>query len=504
MKKNDIKRVLSSLDSVELPKKEEIFPECYEYLEKRPVRHHGLGIKGRIILITLAVAILGTLVGCAAEIKEYNDAVDFFEEHFLSLGGLSRSEIKKIYRDIKTERFVYEKTADVLSNTVVGYELLHDSPTPEELKEVWDKLEYYVPSGVTYEGYIIDGGVRVKSGTPTSEVVFEKHVNGEKVWERILSIPYAWIDNYSIVGDGEYIAVHGGITIETGPFADSHAFIELLDADSGESQWRKVFNEYDRNFIVRVLDTDDGMTVFSRGNLVDLIFSKLDMQGNVLYKKTSTIGIYGYIQGIVKFGEEYLILIDKFDSPDKILKISSDGEIVDTFSYTSEDMSYFLYDMIGYGGKIYISAYAIPKEDKDVECDSDVGLWRYSIIHENRDLFEVKVREDGYQEYTFNGIHEKLLEVYQENHYAVLLVCDSDTGVPSEFYSVPSSLCGKFAISDKGEMIWNTEYISDVKFAPEDRKLKISGATNTYRHTFNRDGMLISVEKTGEVSKFTW
>lgn len=503
MKKNEIKKLLSNLDSVELPKKEKILDECYEYLGKRPIKQRGLGIRGRAILIAVAIAVLGTLVGCAAEIKEYNDAVDFFEEHFLSLGGLSRSEIKKIYRDIKTERFVYEKTAEVLSNTVVGYELLHDSPTPEELKEVWDKLENYVPSGARYEDYIIDGGVRVKSYTSTSEAVFEKYIDGEKIWETRIPIPKAWIENYAVVGDGEYIAVHGGIVTNEDATTGGEAFIELLDADSGESQWRVILDKYDVRFIPKILESDDELVVFAHGREGDLVFLKLDMHGNVLCRKRSAED-YDHVRNIVNFGKEYLILFEKYDEQDEILRISPDGDIVAAFSYTSEEMTYFLYDMISYAGKIYISSYAIPKEGKNIECNRDEWRWRSNLIVENRSLFDVKVREDGYQEYTFNGIHEKLLEAFQANYFAVLLVCDSESGEPSEFYSVPSSLCGKIEISDKGEMIWNTEFISDARFAPEDRSIKVVGATHIYRHTFNRDGMLVSVEKTGEVSSFTW
>ena len=51
-----------------------------------------------------------------AEAKEYNNAVQFFNDYGLSTEGLTRGEIKAVYRDITTKTFTYSKTAEVIEN----------------------------------------------------------------------------------------------------------------------------------------------------------------------------------------------------------------------------------------------------------------------------------------------------------------------------------------------------------------------------------------------------
>ena len=67
----------------------------------------------------------------------------FFKEYDLSTDGLSRGEIKKVYRDIKTQAFAYSKTAEVIEksisqSTVGGYDIFQDDPTSEDLENLWN------------------------------------------------------------------------------------------------------------------------------------------------------------------------------------------------------------------------------------------------------------------------------------------------------------------------------------------------------------------------------
>ena len=60
---------------------------------------------------------MGTLI-YAAEVKEYKEAVSFFEFYGLSSKGLVRKEIKAVYRDITTKSFTYSKTTEVIKNSL--------------------------------------------------------------------------------------------------------------------------------------------------------------------------------------------------------------------------------------------------------------------------------------------------------------------------------------------------------------------------------------------------
>ena len=46
----------------------------------------------------------------AADAREYKAAMQFFGEYTLPTEGLTRDEIKAVYRDITNEEFTYEKT----------------------------------------------------------------------------------------------------------------------------------------------------------------------------------------------------------------------------------------------------------------------------------------------------------------------------------------------------------------------------------------------------------
>lgn len=83
----------------------------------------------RVIAAALAVLTAlaaGTFV-YAAEAKEYKEATMFFSENGLNTAGLSRTEIKAVYRDITTESFTYDKTGNILAvvdNSAISADVL--------------------------------------------------------------------------------------------------------------------------------------------------------------------------------------------------------------------------------------------------------------------------------------------------------------------------------------------------------------------------------------------
>jgi len=93
------------------------------------VKAHGE--KTRRFKWSIAAASLALLVvfgsatfAAALEIREYNTAAAFFETNGLSADGLNRRDVKAVYRDITTNRFGYDKTAEVLRQAVPDWEKL--------------------------------------------------------------------------------------------------------------------------------------------------------------------------------------------------------------------------------------------------------------------------------------------------------------------------------------------------------------------------------------------
>ena len=77
---------------------------------------------GAIAACLALIAVIGSAAfAFAAEAREYSTAVAYFEENGLTAEGLSRSEVKAVYRDITGKRFSYGKTADVIRPAVPGW-----------------------------------------------------------------------------------------------------------------------------------------------------------------------------------------------------------------------------------------------------------------------------------------------------------------------------------------------------------------------------------------------
>ena len=86
------------------------------------------------------LAVFGSAAFAAAlEIREYHTAAAFFDTNGLSADGLNRRDVKAVYRDITTNRFGYDKTAEVLRQAVPDWEKQKAEPTSEELAALWTR-----------------------------------------------------------------------------------------------------------------------------------------------------------------------------------------------------------------------------------------------------------------------------------------------------------------------------------------------------------------------------
>ena len=129
MNKNDLFRAFDGVDDDILERSE--VPTAL----RRPLTYRKWpAVAACLVLI---VSLTGGIL--VAEAKEYNAAVDFFEENGLSTEGLSRSDVKAVYRDITSQHFTYDKTAEVIERAVPGLEISQREPTPEELAALWDR-----------------------------------------------------------------------------------------------------------------------------------------------------------------------------------------------------------------------------------------------------------------------------------------------------------------------------------------------------------------------------
>ena len=264
--------------------------------------------------------------------------------------------------------------------------------------------------------------------------------------------------------------------------------ITMISKD-GELIWDKTISSgFTWEYVSAVIYSENSIAVFSRGDLNNLCFTKLDMNGNITGFKKIEIGNYG-IRAVAKLGDGYLVNLNHSNSSNLLMKISEDGTPEDSFTYTSDNELYFITDMIEYNGKIYISAHSVPKLSPG---ESNAG-GRYDIAHVLNKIY------DGDQMDIQNS---ELTELMRNIFTATLLVCDPVSGIPQTFYTVKGSFGSKLSIKEDGNLLWNVESITDSFFSPITSSFSIGGVSYVYKYTFSSNGNIISQEKTGEIIQF--
>jgi hypothetical protein len=509
MNKREIIKQLKRLDEIPLPDKESILSACQYSVkvgdkESSTGNHRKLSLKPLLAVCTAFILlILGvSTYAVAAESQEYKEAVIFFENNDLSVEGLSRGEIKRVYRDIKTGAFTYGKTAEVIeksiiSSTVSGQELFQADPTPEELANLWEyKSEYghyLLPNwnkdenNIVYKHYEKEKFDSKQGITVHDKSIIEKYVDDKLVWST--EFYDLWIDNYVTFDDK--VIVYGE-TLTRSSMQRSYAWMALVDHD-GKILWKKMLdNGFKSEYIGEILPGDDKIVVFSRGDLNYLCLNEFDLKGNRRSFYKTEVGNYG-IWNAAKLGDDYIVQLGSYltDESALIVRVSSDGRITDSFSYDSDDSYYFITDMIEYNNLIYLSAYSVPRLENN-EQEENVGS--------RRDIAAIL---DYIFENELYGISsEELTKLVREHFTAVLLICDPSSGTPQEFYTVKGSLGGMLAVNESEKLLWDVESITDTYFSPATSAFTIGGASYVYRYIFDENGAMISQEKTEEIKKF--
>lgn len=449
-------------------------------MQKKPARHIRWGTLAACLA---AVLLIGGVFTAAAEAKEYNTAAAFFAEHGLSAAGLSRSEIKKVYRDITTGHFTYDKTAEVIVNAVPGYELpAPEALTPEDLETLWNRGVWFTNLPASGYGYKTDC---VYKENPTlgfetlEKSTVECYLDGRLQWT-------ADFDAFSVEGCAHTslgTAVWGS-SYAGGNLVMDCPLLARVD-DVGNVLWvRQLKHDFRLEFISAVLDgADEKLAVISRGNLNTLCFSLYDKNGEPVSSVKTETGSAGIVRA-AKLGDGYLVQLDSFMQPElsRIVKLDAAGNMLNSFTYTAEDCDYYITDMLEFGGHVYLSAYAVPKQ-------TDEG-GRNEIANILDFCFE---KEGWYVS------PEELTPKLRENYTAVLLVCDPEGGEPRTFYAVNGALGGEMRLTEAGELEWDTQTIESAFFSPATNSFTIGGTCRIVRYTFAEDGKLKGQETTDEI-----
>lgn len=506
MKKREIKNALKRLDDIPLPDKAKMLSSC-RAAEAPPAsmvrrrRRFGPRPLTAVCAAFLVMAMGLTVYNFAAEADEYNKALTFFEDNALQTEGLSRSEIKNVYKDITDGSFTYEKTAEVIvksisGSSVEGYEIFQDEPTPEEIAELWNykyNWDLYfrkfqnIEDDVSYK-FRYEYKMNEELGyDELDKSILEKYAGGELVWSAEFSDYTSELKLCAVKNGG--VMVYGTTKTRSGA-EPTYSWLAMVDTD-GKILWRtQADNGFLYEYIVAVLPGKNDITVFSRGNNNYLCFSKYDMNGNLQYFYKNE-GVNFWMGKVARLGDGYIVQLGTTDS--RVVKVDSKGVITDSFTYISDDCNYRITDMIEYGGKIYLSAYSFPLYE-----DGFVSTSQHDELNRITDyIFE------NYEMGDWDKIPcEEITALVRETYTAVLLICDPDSYAPGEFYSVKGSLGGSFSVNDEDKLVWDIESPTNISFCPQMSSHTYDGKNFIFRYTFDETGTLLSQEKTDEYTYF--
>lgn len=474
-------------------------------LQKSGIKNSKRHLMLKIFTPAAACLVLAAGIGgfaIAAEAKEYNAAVDFFEQNGLSAEGLSREELKAVYRDITTNRFTNDKTVEVIRRSVPGVEILQHEPTPEELSALWNsninlwggsfknsaveyRIDYKFQPGGEYD--ILD------------KITVECLRDGETLWTtEFPALGKEWGDDDLYIENGVMTSVGTVIwgqrhhwTVTDSSKGNNLTFSRIAHIDdSGCKLWEKELEHgFNHEYIKAVLDNGDGtLAVISYGDFKYLCLSQYDMDGNELGFTKTQFSHISNVLNAVHLGDGYLVQLtgtDEGNGSAHLVKLDRTGNVTDNFVYESDDCDYYITDMAEFEGNVYLSAYAVPKLNDDGYRD---GIFEIldSIISAKGGL-EVSP--------------EDLTPAVRAHYTAVLLLCDPNGGEPKNFYSVKSSLGGKLAV-ENDQLKWDVKDIILVGYLPYVNSYPISGNCKVYRYSFDSSGVLAGYEDTGEITHF--
>lgn len=496
MNKNDLFRAFEDVD-------EDILERSEVAATRRRVPTF---LKWGAVAACLALVISLAGITFIAEAREYDAAVEFFEDNGLSMEGLSRSDVKAVYKDITTEHFTYDKTADVIRQAVPGVEISQEEPTPEKLAEVWSqnmvppvetKLGISYRSGA-YTYSTTSSGLDFKWGLPTrsyltcfrdNEVLWRTDFTYFLLYNQVFT-PYGTL--VWGIDDGEYDEYDGS------DGSRCSTTLMLID-DIGNIKWQRWFDhgfQYGE-YIGAVIDNGDGtFAVLGTGNdyadgyeqydqydyenrfVSYLCLSQYDKDGNELsFRKTGEAEISSSgnvdVWRAVRLGDNYFVQVRE---DNELVKLDREGRLLDSVKYDDEDFDYKICDMIEFAGQVYLSVDAKLKEREDGNDDSEGSPVRKT---------------------------------------AMLLVCDPEDSELKTFYSAKgffvSASQQQLTVNDAGELVWKVmgdafvDYpreAANVTMMPENISSEnFSNASRGYRfarrvcqYAFDTDGNLIREE----------
>ena len=493
--KKKIDKILHQMDSYPMPDKAKMLatapqvPAEENRARTAPVKHRFSPVKVTALAMAALLTVGGGVGVVAAEAKAYNEAIDFFEQYNLSAEGFTRSEVKKIYKDIVSESFTYEKTEEALASGLEGYVIQSQPLDSEGLKRVW--MLGYVWGGSAQQDAREEGveyfhHMHTGAGSSVPYAVIGKKKNGKDVWRKLLD---AKVTLHEVCPVGDKVLAAGL------DYASGNIRVYFLDSDASVI-WKKDYSTED--FISAftcikveyILHHNDNYVLFCVDNGVDadsgagvnqMRILTIDEDGKLVSNRDVEYDSALYsITKAVPFGDSYLIL----KGTNQVL-IEKDGKMTDAMSFGTETERYEFTDMAIMNGLVYLSGRSVTK----------VG----NISHGWSGLFELYREKYGQQESVSAKEQTEFVKAHQS---AILLICDPNSENMEVFYTIPGASGGTLEVSNN-KLNWNVNrYTSANLYVNMNSHYSGGGShaivnADVWQYVFNPYGQLVGEKDTG-------
>ena len=319
----------------------------FETIKSTPIKKSHKKLWKATASIAACLVLLISIGFITVEAKEYNDAVKFFKEYDLSTEGLSRGEIKAVYRDISTKSFTHANTADVITNSlsadqIEGFEIIQENPTPEDIENIWNYKTGELPvtlqpfftpekQGIHYE-YRSEYRKDDRLGLDIHDKSFiEKYDGATLLWS--VSVSEFRINDYIVVSDG---VIAFGETPTWSSTQRDYAWMVKVDSN-GNLVWKhKLENGFEDEDIAKIIENSDGSyAIISLGDYKYFCLSQYSTNGKRICHKKTEIGNYG-IWNAARFRDGYIVQLGSHMTNEysKIVKVDYEGNITESFSYS--------------------------------------------------------------------------------------------------------------------------------------------------------------------------
>lgn len=509
MNENKIKSVFGKHDA----DKESIRKSVIEKAEQVETKKHGFA---RIKPILYACISLLIVAGCLSgymltvDAKEYREAVEFFDEYGIETEGLSRTEIKAVYKDITMKTYSYEKTAELFNKlSVEMFNTTLESTDKASLEALWNRRNsgFYIDikneSGIHYSVVYEQISAGDKDNAPIDRAVIICLDGETEKWRYVL--PY---DMYVFEGENLLPCENGLIVYGSKDFCGANsgnACAFMLDA-SGALLWEyedvKASTEIEtaalyKNKIALFGKRDEySSSGDATGRIYFRTFTVLYTDGKLVYKNEEKSDVNFRQETAAQIGDYYLvkqfICGENYEWTPELVSVSEEGMLTNKFTYSEGGVTYKIQDIISLDGKVYLSA-LLPKTD-DNEFEKEFN----SLEREFLAYWEKTGKETGMPA----SYDEKMNKLFETQYSAALLICDGDA-VIKKAYSVDNARAGTLEVNENGMLSWlviRVDKVCNVSPVISSRRVDIN--STAFSFVFDGEGKL--TEKTELGTYMIW